>query len=174
MSIQQWKVHLFEFMLLLVISQHNVKAEEAINITESINNTELYNNIDYYYNTSRETMNTFEPINKTEIINTTEAFVATDVITSAEYIDIPTTTATTIKTIEHDMHTTHEGFLLNPVKEMNDYHNKLIDYITYLFCYDGSYRFIHIYVERSLSTALADVLIIQLNQCMTAGVLTSR
>lgn len=174
MSIHQWKVHLIEFVLLLVINQHNVKTEEAINITESINNTDLYNNIDYYYNTGRETtIDTFEPINKTEIINITETFVATDVITSAQSIYIPATKAT-IKTIEHDMHMTHEGFLLNPVKEMNDYHNKLIDYITYLFCYDGSYRFIHIYVERSLSTALADELIIRLNQCMTAGVLTSR
>lgn len=50
----------------------------------------------------------------------------------------------------------------------------MIEYITHLFCTNGTYRFNHIYVERSLSTDLADKLINHLNKCMTAGVLISR
>lgn len=50
----------------------------------------------------------------------------------------------------------------------------MIEYIAHLFCFDGSYRFNHIYVERSLSTSFADVLINRINKCTTAGVLISR
>lgn len=50
----------------------------------------------------------------------------------------------------------------------------MIEYITHSFCVDNSYRFNHIYVERSLSTGLADVLINRMNKCMAAGILVSR
>lgn len=51
----------------------------------------------------------------------------------------------------------------------------LIEYMAKLFCSNQfTYRFNHIYVERSLSTSLADKLINQINDCMTAGVLVSR
>lgn len=51
----------------------------------------------------------------------------------------------------------------------------MIEYMTKLFCSNQfTYRFNHIYVERSLSTGLADKLINQINGCMTAGVLVSR
>lgn len=54
-------------------------------------------------------------------------------------------------------------------------HNRvMIEYITRLFCINGTYRFNHIYVERSLSTSLADQLIIHISKCLTAGVLVSR
>lgn len=67
--------------------------------------------------------------------------------------------------------TTYERTTQN---ELANYHRQLIDYISHLFCYDGSYQYIHIYVERSLTTPLADALIMRLNGCMAAGVLTSR
>lgn len=57
---------------------------------------------------------------------------------------------------------------------LTNYHRLMIDYIVHLLCHDGSYEFIHVYVERSLATQLADALIMQLNHCMFAGVLTSR
>lgn len=58
--------------------------------------------------------------------------------------------------------------------DLANYHHQLIDYISHLCCYDGSYQFIHIYVERSLATPMADTLIMQLNHCMTANILTTR
>lgn len=58
--------------------------------------------------------------------------------------------------------------------ETSGQYHVMIEYITDLFCTNGTYRFNHIYVERSLSTGLADKLINQLNKCMTAGVLISR
>lgn len=54
-------------------------------------------------------------------------------------------------------------------------YHEMIEYVTDLFCMDNiSYRFNHIYAERSLSTALADILISRINKCMTAGILVSR
>lgn len=50
----------------------------------------------------------------------------------------------------------------------------MIEYISRLFCSNVNYRFNHIYVERSLSTGLADKLINRISQCMSAGVLVSR
>lgn len=51
----------------------------------------------------------------------------------------------------------------------------LVEYMTKLFCSNRfTYRFNHIYVERSLSTGLADKLVNQINSCMAAGVLVSR
>lgn len=52
----------------------------------------------------------------------------------------------------------------------------LVEYMTKLFCCSNpfTYRFNHIYVERSLSTGLADKLVNQINDCMAAGVLVSR
>lgn len=50
----------------------------------------------------------------------------------------------------------------------------MIEYIASLFCTHGTYRFNHIYVERSLSSGFADILINRINKCMTAGVLISR
>lgn len=63
-----------------------------------------------------------------------------------------------------------------PLAHINlaNYHRLMIDYIVHLLCHDGSYEFVHVYVERSLATRLADALIMQLNHCMFAGVLTSR
>lgn len=58
--------------------------------------------------------------------------------------------------------------------DLANYHHQLIDYISHLCCYDGSYQFIHIYVERSLVTPMADTLIMQLNHCMAANILTTR
>lgn len=59
-------------------------------------------------------------------------------------------------------------------KEVDGHYHVMIEYITKLFCFDGSYRFNHIYVERSLSTGFADILINRINKCMTAGVVISR
>lgn len=64
--------------------------------------------------------------------------------------------------------------LIFPQLIEEEYYNVLIEYITHLFCLDGSYRFNHIYAERSLLTGLADILINRINKCMTAGVLISR
>lgn len=62
-----------------------------------------------------------------------------------------------------------------PIEEetVGQYH-VMIEYMAHLSCFDGSYRFNHIYVERSLSTSFADILINRINKCMTAGVLISR
>lgn len=59
-------------------------------------------------------------------------------------------------------------------EETVGHYHVLIEYVTHLFCIDGSYRFNHIYAERSLSTGLADILINRINKCMMAGVLISR
>lgn len=59
-------------------------------------------------------------------------------------------------------------------EETFGHYHVLIEYITHLFCIDGSYRFNHIYAERSLSTGLADILINRINKCMKGGVLISR
>lgn len=59
-------------------------------------------------------------------------------------------------------------------EETDGHYRVLIEYVTHLFCIDGSYRFNHIYAENSLSTGLADILINRINKCMMAGVLTSR
>lgn len=61
--------------------------------------------------------------------------------------------------------------------DIDTYHGALIDYIEYIFCFSGSYRayyFFHIYIERSVSTALPDKLINRLNECLAGGILTSR
>lgn len=63
--------------------------------------------------------------------------------------------------------------LIEEEETVGHYH-VLIEYVTHLFCIDGSYRFNHIYAERSLSTGLADILINRINKCMMAGVLISR
>lgn len=59
-------------------------------------------------------------------------------------------------------------------EETVGHYHVLIEYVTHLFCTDGSYRFNHIYAERSLSTGMADILINRINKCMMAGVLISR
>lgn len=59
-------------------------------------------------------------------------------------------------------------------EETIGHYRVMIEYITRLFCINGTYRFNHIYVERSLSTSLADQLINHISKCMTAGVLVSR
>lgn len=59
-------------------------------------------------------------------------------------------------------------------KEGDSHYHEMVKYIADLFCTNSTYRFNHIYVERSLSTSLADELINHINNCMTAGVLISR
>ena len=59
-------------------------------------------------------------------------------------------------------------------EENNGHYRVLIEYVTHLFCIDSSYRFNHIYVEKSLSSFIADILISRINKCMMAGVLISR
>lgn len=64
---------------------------------------------------------------------------------------------------------------MESIQEENSGHYRvLIEYVTHLFCIDSSYRFNHIYVERSLSSFIADILISRINKCMMAGVLISR
>lgn len=65
-------------------------------------------------------------------------------------------------------------FLQSIEEETDGRYHMITEYIANLFCIDNSYRFNHIYVERSLSTGLADVLINRINKCMTAGILISR
>lgn len=50
----------------------------------------------------------------------------------------------------------------------------MIEYITRFFCTGESYRFNHVYMERSLSTGLAGDLINKINHCATASSLISR
>lgn len=59
-------------------------------------------------------------------------------------------------------------------EENNEHYRVLIEYVTHLFCIDNSYRFNHIYVEKSLSSFIADILLSQINKCLMAGVLISR
>lgn len=59
-------------------------------------------------------------------------------------------------------------------EETSVHYHVMIEHIASLFCTNGTYRFNHIYVERSLSTGFADILINRINKCMTAGVLISR
>lgn len=54
------------------------------------------------------------------------------------------------------------------------YYDVMIKYIVKLFCTCASYRFNHIYVERSVSTELSDEMIKQINGCTEAGSLVSR
>lgn len=71
----------------------------------------------------------------------------------------------------------HANPLLNDIEPsiLTESMHTMIEYMTKLFCSNQfTYRFNHIYVERSLSTGLADKLINQINGCMTAGVLVSR
>lgn len=64
--------------------------------------------------------------------------------------------------------------LLRP-EAVREHYDVIIDYVTRLFCAaNESYRFNHIYVERSVSMDLADKLITQINSCTTAGSLISR
>lgn len=58
--------------------------------------------------------------------------------------------------------------------DLEIYHNAIIDYIQYLICFENSYHFIHVYIERSLTTTIADKMINRLSNCLTAGILTSR
>lgn len=58
--------------------------------------------------------------------------------------------------------------------EREVYHREIIDYIDNVFCFNGSYRSFHIYIEKSVRTALPDKLIHRLNKCMEAGILTTR
>lgn len=57
---------------------------------------------------------------------------------------------------------------------MSGSHQTLVNYIVDLFCVNGTYRFFHIYVEQSLLTSTADKIISRLNNCMVAGIMTSR
>lgn len=59
-------------------------------------------------------------------------------------------------------------------RDLETFHNTFIDYMPHLICSNGSYRFIHIYIERSLTTTMSDKMINRLNDCLTAGILTSR
>lgn len=55
----------------------------------------------------------------------------------------------------------------------SEHYQVMIEYITRFFCTGESYRFNHIYVERSLSTLAGD-LINKINHCATASSLISR
>lgn len=67
------------------------------------------------------------------------------------------------------------SFLLPLTNESDRYYGTMIEYMMRLFCANNrTYRFNHIYVERSVSTGFADNLINHINKCMTAGVLISR
>lgn len=57
---------------------------------------------------------------------------------------------------------------------MKEFHWTMIDYVDHWFCIGKSYRSFHIYIERSVSTAVSDELIHRLNKCMAAGIQTSR
>lgn len=54
------------------------------------------------------------------------------------------------------------------------HYQEMIEYITRFFCTGESYRFNHVYMERSLSTGLAGDLINKINHCATASSLISR
>lgn len=57
---------------------------------------------------------------------------------------------------------------------MDEKHDTVIDYVTQLICNNrSSYRFFHIYVDKSTSTMMPDRLMSDLNECMSAGILTS-
>lgn len=63
---------------------------------------------------------------------------------------------------------------LKPSTINGNYLSAMTEYITRLFCANESYRFNHIYLERSLSTELADNVIYEINNCATAGSMISR
>lgn len=60
------------------------------------------------------------------------------------------------------------------VDELEPHHTALVDYTEYLLCMNDSIRFIHVYVELSLTTSMGNRIINRLNECMTAGISTSR
>lgn len=59
-------------------------------------------------------------------------------------------------------------------KKLENHHRSLIAYIGNLFCSERSRQTFHIYTEGSVSTAFSNRIIQQLNECIQAGILTSR
>lgn len=62
-------------------------------------------------------------------------------------------------------------FLAN---DLEGHHRSLIEYIGNLFCAERSRQTFHIYTELSVSTTFSNRIIQQLNECIQAGLLTSR